>query len=156
MKKVLPLFIALSLGIGLCLTGCEPQEKRDRMVLNLPKVINHTMAQVKRKMGTPDSVYRATGARGLGDVFEYRKHDMLLYFYDDILKEVYIRDPEPMPFSVNYIKYLGILPENPPDYMMDSLVISWGNIPDYNEVKMFCQTRDSSGTFDYHVWVSAK
>lgn len=149
-------FFFLSLILGLCsLMACQEQEKKDQMLLNVPVVINKTTTQNIELMGKPDTIVEAGGSRGTATVHKYKKNGIEMYYFNDVAKEIIIRDPKPVPFDVNYIKYLGIKPTEGPDYAVDSVVISWGNIPGYNQVSMLTQTIDST-LWDYIILVEAK
>lgn len=128
------------------------------MLINVPKVINKTIADVKKKMGEPDSIFNYAGADGgMAEIYRYNRNVIDIYFYNGIAKEILIGDPKPVKFDFYFIKYLGIYPDIAPDYMHDSVVISWGNLPEYDEIKIFTENIDyEEGTWDYKIFVNAK
>ncbi len=160
MKRFVLIWAILGLALVQLISSCgensEAGTRKIKVAWNVPALVNKTTEQIQEYLGEPDSTYQDYGARGKASVYLYDKHKTAMYFYSDSLKEIFMHDPRPIPFDVTFTQHLGIFPTVSPDYYIDSVVVSWGNLPEYNEVKLFTQTVDDEGNFEYKIWVNAK
>lgn len=160
-KLILPISCLLICLFFMTVCSPKPEENIDIMILNVPKVLNKTEAEVEKKLGEPDSIFSSAGARAnMANVYHYNNQEIDIFFYNGISKEVLISAPDTtrLKFNYEFPKWLGIYPDIAPDYIIEDNVISWGNLPDYQEVKLFTQTPYDSitGIWDYKVFVVAK
>ena len=136
-----------------CILSCQSQKEGERMLINVPQVINRPIQEIEQLLGKPDSVYNYYGSEGPALIYRYEHlGDSEIFFYNKTSKEILIHDPMRVPFDINFVKYLGIYPRVSPDYMIEGEVISWANIPGYSNVKAFVSKRNTEkGIFEYKI-----
>ncbi|MDX2302171.1 MAG: hypothetical protein NW226_05190 [Microscillaceae bacterium] len=159
MKKIITiqriLLITLT-ALSAYLYSCNSSgTAKERMLLNVPLVINKSSEDIVDMMGKPDSIYNFGSSLGPALVHRYKRNGIEIYYVNNQAKEIIIREPKPVKFDMNYIKYIGIIPKDPPDYIIDSTVISWSNIPGYAEIALITQAVDDKN-FDYFIMVKAE
>ena len=155
LKKTNWFGILLCNGLILCAMISCYRARKVELILDVPKIINKSPEENIITLGKPDSIYQFESTFGFAHVHFYQQHEISIYYNQNQAREIRIHNPKPIRFDKKFIQHIGINPPNAPDYVIDSVIISWNNIPDYTEVFIMTESFEDN-IHDYYITIIGK